>query len=247
MTAPPPDAEGGGAPSDLVISIRNVGARPTDREDEFALELETSRGTLNGVLHPCQGKTGCAIFVGGTAGGVDGPGGLFADTARELAERGVTSLRLEYREAGEFSECVLDALAGCSFLKGIGGERAVLVGHSFGGAVVIKAAELAPLVTAVAGLSSQRLGAQDIGRLGKPVLLVHGAEDRVLPVEVANEIYSHAAEPKRLEVLAGGRHGLREVADQARALLVDYVVDAVGEDPLEPPPGGEAEDEEARS
>ena len=89
-------------------------------------------------------------------GGLDGPAdAIYSRLPMALGERGVTVLRLNYRIPNNFEECVLDVLGGCSMLKGIGASDVVLVGHSFGAAVVIKAGELAPIVRAVASLSPQ--------------------------------------------------------------------------------------------
>ena len=209
-------------------------AQAGEEPGELALEIDTSRGTILAALRPCEGKTGCAVFLGGAMGGGDGPAeGVYLRLSRELVAQGVTALRVGYRHPGEFDECVLDALAACSFLRGIGAERAVLVGHSFGGAVVIKAGELAPLATAVAALSAQRHGTQEVEKLGKPLLLVHGSADRVLLPEASEDIYGRAQEPKRLEILEGGGHALTEVADEVRTLLGDFIAAAVG-DPVPP-------------
>ena len=225
MSAASPDGS-----DDLVLSIRNVHALPGAEAGELALEIETTHGTIPGALHPCEGKSGCAIFIGGAAGGGgDGPaGGVYLRLGRELVAEGVTSLRVGYRDPGEFNECVLDTLAACSFLKGIGAERAVIVGHSFGGAVAIKAGGLAPLATAVAALSSQRFGTAEVGSLGKPLLLVHGSADSVLLPRASEDIFERAGEPKRLVILEGAGHGLSEAADEVHSLLRDFITDAVG-------------------
>ena len=225
MSAASPDGS-----DDLVLSIHNVHARPGPEAGELALEIETTHGTIPGALHPCEGKSGCAIFIGGTAaGGGDGPaGGVYLRLGRELVAEGVTSLRVGYRDPGEFNECVLDTLAACSFLKGIGAERAVIVGHSFGGAVAIKAGGLALLATAVAALSSQRFGTAEVGSLGKPLLLVHGSADSVLLPRASEDIFERAVEPKRLVILEGAGHGLSEAADEVHSLLRDFITDAVG-------------------
>ena len=235
MSDPPADPPGAPGPpggGDLVLSIRDVRARPAPAPGELALEIETSRGTLPASLHPREGGTGCAIFLGGAAGGGDGPAdGVYLRLARGLVARGVTSLRLGYREPGEFGECVLDALAACSFLRGVGAERAVVVGHSFGGAVAIRAGQLAPLATAVAALSPQRFGTAEVDRLGKPLLLIHGAADRVLLPLASEDIHARAREPKRLVILEGGGHSLREVAAEVHALLAGFIAAALGDPP----------------
>ena len=217
-------ADASGPPDELSLSIRGVRVRPGEEAGELEVELETNRGPLTVFLQPCEGQTGCAVFLGGAGGGTRGPAdGVFVTLARELVAAGVTSVRVQYREAGEFEECVLDALAACSFLKGIGGARIVLVGHSFGGAVAVRAGELAPIATGVAALSSQRFGTESVAQLGKPLLLVHGDRDEVLDHAASQDIFDRAQEPKRFVVLEGAGHGLTEAADDVRGLLRDFI------------------------
>ncbi len=211
------------------LRIENVRARPTGDPGELAVLLETSRGSIEGLLRPCEGRDGCAVYVGGAGGGVRGPaGGVYERLSRELVAQGVTSLRLEYRQAGELIECVLDALAACSFLKGIGAARAVLVGSSFGGAVAIRAGGLSPLVTGVAALAPQRAGTEHVGTLGKSLLLLHGDEDTVLDRAASDDIFARAQEPKRLEILFGAGHALEERAAEVHQLLTAFVVEHAG-------------------
>jgi uncharacterized protein len=45
-----------------------------------------------------------------------------------------------------------------------------------------------------------------VRRLAAPLLVVHGREDRVLPLAMAEEVFAAAPEPKRLVVVGGTRH-----------------------------------------
>ena len=70
--------------------------------------------------------------------------GTYARLSEEFIDKGITSLRMDYRQPNSLSECALDLLVGVSFLKGTGYDPVVLVGHSFGGAVVIAARRRPP-------------------------------------------------------------------------------------------------------
>ncbi len=233
MAGVPPDAEDG-LNEDLELSIQGVAARERD-DGAVDVSLNTSRGELAGILHPCEGESGAALFIGGALGGFDGPGrGLYPRLAGALAEPeepgGLTSLRLHYRRPGEFQECVLDVLGGLSFLKGIGARHAAIVGHSFGAAVAIKAGELSEQVTGVAALSSQLHGTHSVERLApKSLLLAHGTADGMLDCAASRDIYDRAQEPKRLVLYEGADHTLASCADELFELLRGWLVEVVGE------------------
>lgn len=218
---------------DLELSIEGVASR---QQDDGALELmiKTSRGEMFAVLHACEGESGAAIFVGGALGGTHGPANAiyerFAVTLAAPAEKsGLTSLRLNYRQPGEFQECVLDVLGGLSLLKGLGAQRVALVGHSFGAAVVIKAGELSDLVTGVAALSPQLYGTRTVERLSpKALLLAHGTFDTILDCAASTDIYDRALEPKRLVLFEGADHGLTSCADELFDMLSAWLVDVAG-------------------
>jgi len=209
---------------DLNLEIRRVAAEPQP-DGTLAVEIDTSRGPIPALFHPHEGSDGAVVWVCGARGGLDGPaGGLYADLARDLAARGVSSLRLDYRRPGELAECVLDTLAGVSMLKGLGARRVALVGHSFGGAVVIAAGGLSPTVTAVAALSSQTYGATGAARLApRPLLLVHGEDDTRLPAACSQQIYDWALDPKQLLLYPGAGHSLIECAPELRAMLAEWL------------------------
>ena len=120
----------------------------------------------------------------------------------------------------------MDTLAGGSFLKAMGYDSIALVGHSFGGAVVISAAPLSPVVTAVVSLSSQTYGARNAGLVSpRPLLLVHGEADTRLPPQSSRAIYIWAKEPKELILYPDAGHGLRECKEELDALLARWLVE----------------------
>ncbi len=213
----PPDPDG-----DVVVRIERVTAQPTGEGDRLEVGLETNHGPISALMDPCDGSTKCAIFVG-----LEGPaGGVYARLATDLVAEGVTSLRIEPRVSGELEETVIDVLAACSLLKGLGGERAVIVGHSYAGAVAIKAGVLSPFATAVAALAAQRYGTQEVDRLAKPLLLIHGSDDQVLLPLSSDDIYQRAQEPKRMVILEATGHRLAGVEDEVYALLHDFIAAA---------------------
>lgn len=130
--------------TNLELQITGVAPHP-EPDGNMRVLIATTRRELRAVLHPSPASPGGVIYAGGALGGFDGPSGLYPRLGDRLRPR-ISGLRLHYRLPNEFGECVVDILAGVSFLRGIGADRVALVGHSFGGAVVIKAGELSPHV-----------------------------------------------------------------------------------------------------
>ncbi len=222
MTSPwdePPEAGG-----ELELSILQAAVAP-EAGGAYRLLLRTTRGDIFGLLHVCEGEPGAAVMISGASGGFDGPAdGIYARLAPALLDAGVSTLRLHYRWPGVFDECLLDVLAALSFLKGVGARRAVLVGHSFGAAVAIRAGTLSPLVSGVVAMSSQLSGTEQVAELApRPLLLVHGMEDQVLEAVASEIIYQRAAEPKRLVLYAEAGHSLVQCKDALFTLLQEWI------------------------
>ncbi len=213
---------------DLVVTFTGVSARPNE-DGTVDLVIGTNRGDIPAVLHPREGQDGAAIFIGGGRE-LKGPAdGIYEDLARELTERGITSLRLGQRRPEVFIEAVADVLAGISFMRGLGAARLALVGHSSNGAVAIKSATFSPLVVAVASLSGQTFGAQDVAEIApRRLLVVHGRDDDVLPHTDAERIYEWAQEPKELILYPGASHRLAEVKTELRDKLGSWIIETVG-------------------
>jgi len=203
------------------------------RSDESgsALILRTNRGSIPVAYHESPQPHGAIVWVWGANGGLDGPAeGIYARLADELTKDGLTSLRVDYRNPRNLMESVMDTLAGVSFLEALGYESIGLVGHSFGGAVVISAAPLNSQVATVVALSSQTYGAQNAGLVSpRPLLLVHGEADRRLPAQCSRNIYLWAKQPKELVLYPGAGHGLRECRTELDALLKDWLTEKLRE------------------
>lgn len=179
-------------------------------------------------LYGGAGSKAGAIFVGGVGGGWDSPArGLYPALCAELEAAAMAALRIRFRNPTHLQMAAEDVLAGVRFLQQRGVERVGLVGHSFGGAVAIRAAAPSPAVSAVATLATQTHGAAQADRLGPrcALLLVHGRDDDVLPAAGSEALFQAALEPKRLVLLDRGGHLLDEAADEVRPLVRDWLVE----------------------
>jgi pimeloyl-ACP methyl ester carboxylesterase len=203
------------------INLRITGVEPGDEiAGARKLTIATTRGPIPLVMHASAEKGRAALCVCGAIGGFDGPAMLYPRLGLEMPKLGITIARLNYRQPNEFGECLVDALAGVTFLAGIGHQRVTLIGHSFGGAVAINAGTIAPAVTNVIALSSQLGGAHGVGDLSpKPLLLIHGDADTILSHESSQALYDRAGEPRTIVILPGVGHRLTEAADQVFDLV----------------------------
>ena len=196
------------------------------------IALPSDRGPVICAYHPLAGATSAVLAVGGTDGGLDGPAdALYPDLAQDLAALSIATLRVDFRgriAPGIVDEGVHDVLTGLDFLAAEGIDRVGLVGHSFGGAVVIAAAARSPQVVTVATLSSQTAGAQPVVELApRPLLLIHGLDDIRLSPDCSRLLYRMAGEPKRLELLEGARHSLRQRREDVRSLLLEWFTETL--------------------
>jgi uncharacterized protein len=69
-----------------------------------------------------------------------------------------------------------------------------------------------------------------IGRIApRPVLIIHGTEDEVVPVQMAERLYHAAGDPREIWLVQGADHydPLREHGDEGRARLLDFFARSV--------------------
>ncbi len=212
----------------LRLELRSVEQVASEDSAEL-IALLTSGGKINCRYHNAQAGDVAALWVFGAGGGLGGPaGGVYTRLARQLTSDGIASIELAYRRPGDLTSCVLDVLLGIDYLGTQGHFRVVLVGHSFGGAVVITAGATSEEVIAVAALSSQAYGTDLASRISpRPLFVAHGADDEVLPDACSRDIHRRAREPKRLVLYPGCRHGLDQCRDDLDRDLLGWIHEVV--------------------
>lgn len=212
----------------LALTLRDVARTPSPDGSE-RIVLVTDRGEVECRLHEASYGDAAVLWVFGAGGGLGGPaGGLYARLGSQLTASGLTSLEVAYRRPGDLGECVLDALLGVAFLGTLERTRVVLVGHSFGGAVVITAGAASERVIAVAALSSQSAGTHAASALApRPLLVVHGTADEILPDACSRDIHARAGEPRTLVLYPGCRHGLDQCRDELDRDLGAWILESV--------------------
>jgi len=210
----------------MELSLELISAeRKATSEGEEEVAFQTNAGRNKGRLHPVDGADLAIVWVFGAGGGLGGPaGGAYHRLAKQMKEKKVASLELDYRHAGHLEHCIADVLLAVSYLKSLDLSRFILVGHSFGGAVVISAGAISNDVIGVAALSSQTYGTYLAGKLSpKPLLLIHGTGDEVLPYAGSAEIYKRANQPKEIIYYEGCRHGLDQCTNELDRDLMKWL------------------------
>ncbi|MFN7973077.1 MAG: alpha/beta hydrolase [Acidobacteriota bacterium] len=208
--------------------------------------------TLTGFWIPAPERPslGSVLYCHGNGGNI----GHTLRMARLLVDRGFDVLTFDYRgfgrSTGTPSELgtYRDARAAVATLlarPGVDAARVIYVGESLGGAVALELAVEKPpraLVlqsTFTSIRDEQRLhypriprilvpdiypSVRRIGNLKCPVLIVHGDRDRTVPVTQGRALFEAAPGAKRLEILPGAHHGLRnEEAERYAALVAGWI------------------------
>lgn len=197
------------------------------------ISIPTDRGAIDTRWDaPANPPRGAVLLVGGGDGGFDGPAeALYPTLAEDFAARGLGTLRLDFRIhrfPNDVDEGAYDVLAGLQWLAAQGVEQVALVGHSFGGAVVIEAAAQDISVAAVVTLATQTAGAQNVALVApRPLLLIHGLDDVRLSPRCSQLLYGMAGDPRSLVLIPGATHSLRQAREEVRTRILEFVMSAL--------------------
>jgi hypothetical protein len=198
-------------------------------------ETYTTRGLLSVFWHrPSAPAPAAIVACGGAMGGVLGPGrALFHALGQRWAARGVHVLRVGYREPNNLDLCAHDVACAVEMVRDDGAPSVVVMGHSFGGAVAIRAAVvMSSSVRGVVTLSTQSAGCEVAGGLGgRPLLLFHGDRDEILPLE-ASQVVAAIAGDGEVVVLPGDGHLLARSDDVIIERLDEWLPPVLGPTPF---------------
>ena len=196
----------------------------------YLLKLKTNRGIVQCRYYLGNREDWGAIWVGGVGGSQSGwnspAKGLYPRLCQELTQSRITSLWIRYRYEHQLLESVFDVLTGIQYLKNKGICKIALIGHSFGGAVVIHSAVSSDLVRTVITLATQRANTDCVSQLPPhcSILLLHGKADKVLLPWSSEKVYQLASYPKQLLLYDGADHDLDEVSDKVYLTVKDWLM-----------------------
>jgi pimeloyl-ACP methyl ester carboxylesterase len=197
------------------------------------LEVFTARGLLTLLWHGDPAASSAVVLGGGAMGGLLGPAdGFYHWLGEELGSAGSTTsvLRVGWRRPNDLELCTLDLLAVADLAARAGAERFVLGGHSFGGAVAVRAGALiGEWVAGVVTFATQSAGCEGAGGLTAPLLAFHGDRDELLPPVCSHLVAELAGGEAEVVVCEGAGHLLAEAAKELRATVPAWVRARLGQ------------------
>lgn len=209
----------------VIDDIRVNGVVP----DGFvSLILGTNRGDVTCQYYHTPGEKKAVIFVGSNIGGFDSPGNnLYPKLCESLQEQNISSLRIQYRFPEDLVEGALDVLAGITFLERFGIKDIGLIGHGFGGAVVLQAAAAATdIVRTVTTLATQVEGTDSVSLLQDvSVLLIHGTDDSILPIYSSEYVHDIVPGRKQLLLVDGADHNFDHAAWNIHNIVETWMIE----------------------
>jgi alpha/beta superfamily hydrolase len=206
----------------------------------LSVEIPGPAGMLEGIINANPGSDPRAIAVLGhplpTEGGTMHTKGVF-HAAKGFARIGCAVLRFNFRGVGRSAGLFSggpgeqdDFRAALEFMlaRYPGVNRAWAAGMSFGAWVAMTAGAKHPRCTALIGIAPAvtHYDFSPVVRAGKPVFIIHGSLDEVIPLKEVRKLYAQLPEPKELVEIDGADHlfdgRVTEVGEAIEDLLQDF-------------------------
>ena len=173
------------------------------------------------------------IFVTGVDGGFIEPAdGIFSMLATQFNHQGVSAVFVQYRRPGELDPSLEDAQAAAFFLKAQGVSRIAILGWSFGGAVITRAAAMIPEIVTVVGFAPQSRDTVPIQDT-QSILLIHSEDDENVPISASEEILAETPTGSRREFfrVAGLNHHLDGALPSLAPVVTRWLAHELSADP----------------
>jgi len=212
-------------PLDLLEALarQEVVITPTYRH----LEVFTMRGLLTVLWHGDPDAEAAVVVGGGAMGGLLGPAdGFYHWLGEELAPAGsgIGVLRVGWRRPNDIDLCTLDLLAVADLAARAGAMRFVTGGHSFGGAIAVRAAmAMGDWTRGVVTFATQSAGCEESGGLTAPLRAYHGDRDEILPLICSQVVAKLVGGPAEVVVCEGTGHLFTEAGDRLRAEVPGWI------------------------
>ena len=214
-------------PLDLLEALarQEVTITPTLRH----VEVFTMRGLLTILWHGDPDAESVVVVCGGAMGGLLGPAdGFYQWLGDELATQGsgVGVLRVGWRRPNDIDLCTLDLLAAADLAARTGAERFVTGGHSFGGAIAVRAGmAMGEWTRGVVTFATQSAGCEEAGGLSAPLLAYHGDRDEILPAVSSQVVGQLVGGDADVRICEGAGHLLTEAGDRLRAEVPGWLTE----------------------
>ena len=191
------------------------------------LEVYTLRGLLTVIWHGDVDASSVVVLGGGAMGGLLGPAdGLYHCLGEELgaAGSGIGVVRVGWRRPNDIDLCTLDLLAVADLAARAGAGRFITGGHSFGGAIAVRAGmAMGHWTSGVVTFATQSAGCEGAEGLTAPLRAYHGDRDELLPVMASEVVCQIAGGDSELVVCEGAGHLLAEAGERLRSEVPAWV------------------------
>lgn len=191
------------------------------------VEVYTMRGLLTVLWHGDPDAPHVVVLGGGAMGGLLGPAdGFYHWLGQDLGApgSGIGVLRVGWRKPNDIDRCTLDLLATSDLAARTGATAFVMGGHSFGGAIAVRAATaMSSWAKGVVTFATQSAGCEEAGTMIAPLLAFHGTHDEILPLFSSQAVCSLVGGPHELVVCEGDGHLLSESRELLRSRVPAWI------------------------